>query len=139
MTEKSWELIKETEWKRFYKLNFKVKKTFSDWTLPEMYKHSRLYKYYRDKYELLEDIENEGIDKVCVSDALTHVERLVFPVVNVLNKETGEVELYYECFCIAGEHTFMIFGGDASLVYPDEVYLMQLKNLNSGGDNYERD
>ena len=61
---------------------------------------------------------------VVVSDAFTHIERLVFPGFR-LNGNWSFIEAN-----IDGKHTFMIDGGDPKAVYADEVYLRHLCILN---------
>lgn len=72
----------------------------------------------------------DGIDIICVSDATTHTERLVFAGIraksNILN----------ECFVfsflqIDGKMTFMTSGGDKDSVYSDEVYLRRIASCNN--------
>ncbi|TCI26720.1 hypothetical protein EVJ32_04925 [Exiguobacterium sp. SH5S4] len=69
---------------------------------------------------------------VLVSDAKTHIERLVFPVYlqdgfsedDILNKTPNALRVDY--FQIAGKMTLMIEGGDPGSILPDEDYLNQL-------------
>jgi hypothetical protein len=67
----------------------------------------------------------EGCKMIAVSDAHTHIERLVFPA---FVREDGE-HCILTCE-IDGKHTFMIDGGDPRSVYPDEVYLRHLCIIN---------
>lgn len=83
----------------------------------------------RDGIEIAEDLE-EGIDKVCISDAHSHIERLVFPAFNVREISTGEVRVCHRQNAIAGRHTFLIHGGDSESVKPDAVYLRSIMRLN---------
>lgn len=66
----------------------------------------------------------DGCHIVCVSDAYTHVERLVF----VGEKyPTG----YGRTSCqIDGSHTMKLYGGNERHVYSDEVYLRHLGMVN---------
>lgn len=61
---------------------------------------------------------------VMISDARTHIERLVFPAFEYNGKYgwgSGD---------IGGKHTMMIYGGDQNSIYPDEVYLRRLAQIN---------
>lgn len=81
--------------------------------------NSRLNKEY--KY-----LTPSKIEFVCVSDAHTHVERLVFVAV-----QTKDSEFYNLCgLQIDGRHTMMIEGGDQRHVHPDEVYLRRIASAN---------
>ena len=66
----------------------------------------------------------EGIEYVAVSDAITNIERLVFPAFPV---DGGYAFIGGN---IAGKHTMMIEGGNPRSVYDDEVYLRYLCRLN---------
>ena len=66
----------------------------------------------------------DGCRMVVVSDAFTHIERLVFPGFR-LNGNWSFIEAN-----IDGKHTFMIDGGNPEAVYADEVYLRHLCILN---------
>ncbi|MCR5071175.1 MAG: hypothetical protein K6A62_04540 [Bacteroidales bacterium] len=66
----------------------------------------------------------DGCRTVVVSDAHTHIERLVFPgfcINGIWGILSGEID---------GKHTFMSDGGDPNSVYNDEVYLRHLCSLN---------
>lgn len=81
-------------------------------------------------YERISDISN-GFEYVIVSDAHTHIERLVFPAGKFRDKETErEFIAHLSTRCISGKYTFRIHGGDSNSVYPDGVYLRQLQMLN---------
>jgi hypothetical protein len=130
-----WTLIKDTGEQRYYQLGFKIKKVGSNHpgkTIQKIFKVDPVK--LTDEYELAEDI-SESVDKVCVSDAHTHVERLVFPAFYIRDKTTGEKKLIHRCNSIDGIVTMMIYGGDESAVYPDETYLRHLRMINRpGGD-----
>ena len=66
----------------------------------------------------------DGCRMVVVSDAHTHIERLVFPGFCIDGKWGGGGNE------IDGKHTFMIDGGDPASVYADEVYLRHLCIIN---------
>ena len=69
----------------------------------------------------------EGVWRVCVSDAHTHIERLVFPAVK---KDNAEKPYTFLACDIDGKHTYMIYGGDERAIYDDEVYLRHLCRVN---------
>lgn len=93
-------------------INEEVNKYVKNWIKPE----------YKEK--VLEKYDNKCV-YIVVSDAITHIERLVFPVVRY--EEDKYVLISSE---IAGKHTMMIHGGDPDSVYDDEVYLRWLAKLN---------
>ena len=122
-------LIKDTIRQRYYQLNFRIRNVYgSSKTIADVFKGDPIKLV--DGYELAEDV-SESIDKICVSDAHTHTERLVFPVFNIRNKQSGEVMPIHRCNKIDGRWTFMTHGGDSESVYPDEVYIRHLKKVNS--------
>lgn len=123
------ELIKETVNQRYYQLDFMVSNHFGPGgkTIADIWKGDPIK--LNPEYELAEDI-SDSVDKVCVSDANTHVERLVFPAFNVRNKETGEVKTVHRNNQIDGSLTFMTHGGDSSSVRDDAVYIRHLRIAN---------
>lgn len=76
------------------------------------------------------DGEQDFVDTVVIYDADTHFDRLVFPVINVVNTETGEKKQTHALIKIAGEETMMIYGGDISSMLEPEEYFEQLYELN---------
>jgi len=122
-------LITQNNSQRFYQLDFNVSKTSgSPRTIKQLFEFEPLK--FNPGYELAEDV-SESINKICISDAHTHTERLVFPAFNVRNKETSEIYTDFRCDTIAGHWTFITNGGDDSFVYDDKVYIRYLKILNS--------
>lgn len=69
-------------------------------------------------------LRTDGCHIVCVSDAHTHIERLVFVGEN-FPSGYGRTGIQ-----IDGSHTMRIHGGDETYVYPDEVYLRHLGMVN---------
>ena len=121
-------LIKKTDKQRYYQLDFKIINTYGYFkTIPEIWEAVpiKLVEYW----ELAEDI-SAGVDKICVSDARAHIERLVFPAFYVRNKNTGETRLTHRNNTIDGKHTMMIHGGDYRHVYEDKVYVRHLRMIN---------
>jgi hypothetical protein len=109
---------------RFYQLSQPVTKVCYegfDWEKEREYSVTRLKEQYK---ELLPDV----IEYVAVSDAHTHVERLVF-VAMPLNKEKTNFSIASSLH-IDGKHTMMIHGGSYRHVHPDEVYLRRLARVN---------
>ena len=69
---------------KMYKLDFKVYKGVDGSTIKEIADSEHL----KPEWEF--DGDAEFVDTVVVSDARTHFERLVFPVYNFVNKNTGK-------------------------------------------------
>jgi len=130
MKEKDWELILKLNAgrRRVYKLNFKVRRFKRPGgglsTIKELFDHN----IGLPRHLVIID-DTEAIDKVCISDANDHVERLVFPIVYAINKRTGKKCLFINCLNIDG---YMVpLGGDnTKTIYDDEVYLRHLRMLN---------
>ena len=125
--------FKDTGEQRYYQLSFRVRNVSPGCpgkTIQKIFEIDHLK--FLDEYELAEDI-SESVDKVCISDAHTHVERLVFPAFFIREKATGEKILTHRCNMIDGVMTMMTRGGDWDAVYPDEVYLRHLRMMNRPG------
>ena len=132
MKEKDWELILNLGRQRVYKLNFKIR--YFKRPDEEMTPIKEAFDYYICLPEHLEIVDDtETIDKVCVSDAHDHVERLVFPVVYVIDKRTGTEHLFVNPLDIDGHMTPLIGYGNAKTIHKDEVYLRHLRMLNKRG------
>ena len=136
MKEKDWELILNLGRQRVYKLNFKIryfKRPYEEMTpIKEVFD----YIYIIGLPEHLEIVDDtEAIDKVCVSDAHDHVERLVFPIVYVTDKNTGAKRLFINFIDIDGHMTPLNGNGydNAKTIHKDEVYLRHLRMLNKRG------
>lgn len=120
------ELIKQNSKQRYYQLDFKIKKYkfgSSIKTIENLWKDDPIH--FNDEYELAEDISS-NIDKVCISDANTHIERLVFPCFKVKNKKTNEIIISHRNNLICGQWTMMIDGGDPNTIKEDKVYIRYL-------------
>ena len=125
-------LLQTNPTNRIYQLDFKVKRVLIGGfisarrivNIGDVFKEDPIK--LKPEFEFAEDI-SESIDKICISDAHTHTERLVFPVFMCRNKETGEEGLTWRCNNIAGRLTMMIHGGDSKAVYPDRVYIRYLR------------
>ena len=125
---KDWELILNKGKKRVYKLNFKVRQFKrpggSLGTVKELFSGD----IWLPRHLVIID-DTEAIDKVCISDANDHVERLVFPIVYAIDKRTGKKCLFINYLNIDG---YMVpLGGDnTNTIHKDEVYLRHLRMLN---------
>jgi hypothetical protein len=119
------ELIEKIENQTYYQLDFKIKKG-ATFTIKEIFEDG--FKFTED-WELDDNI-SDSVDKICISDAHTHTERLVFPAFYVRNKTTGERRVYHSYNQIAGKMTMMIHGGDPSTVKDHKVYVRWLRRIN---------
>lgn len=122
----------------FYELSEPITKAPNkNWNLNEELNYSkhRLKKEYR-KY-----VPNDSINIICISDAHTHTERLVFP--GCLIKHTKETPTLsekdvYHCLIglsMDGVNTMLIHGGDISTIHEPEYYLKRIAESNNM--NYE--
>jgi len=127
-------VITDENGRRIYRSDTPITKgTNNFWTLSKAIKDLRNTQI-KDGYELvgptLETI-TEGFNLVCISDAITHSERLVFPAAKVKKIKTGDV--FYSIFSfvqIAGKNTFLTTGGDTSTILEDKCYLEQIIKAN---------
>lgn len=108
---------------KVYKLDFKVY-TSKYGSIKEILKDRNLKEGWKF------DCPTDYVDKVMVSDAYTHFERLVFPVVDLVNVNTGKKTQSQILSQIAGEWTAMIHGGDPLSMLEPEEYFEQLYELN---------
>ena len=76
------------------------------------------------EYHFLIPNNIEGVSVVCVSDASTHTERLVFAGLQAPDGNYGRLNL-----TIGGVLTFITDGGNEEFVYTDETYLKNLAKL----------
>ena len=124
-------LVQNTEFQRFYKLSESINKGKSDLLGPiddicenvRKIINERVLEKYREP--MLTSF-SDGVQIICISDAHTHIERLVFPACYI-DEEVGYIGVPID---IGGKHTMMIHGGDPDAVYDDEVYLCRLCQLN---------
>jgi hypothetical protein len=68
---------------------------------------------------------------VVISDANTHIERLVFAGMRYELPDGKETIGPASMLHIGGALTMMIYGGDINYIRPDKVYLRQIAILNS--------
>ena len=126
-------LVKNDGRVRFYHLSEPIKKgkcdLFGEFEIAEQ-EAKELHRFKEEWKPVAEQYltNPEGIVYVAVSDAITHIERLVFPAFPV-PAELGD-GFRFTGGNIAGKHTMMINGGNPGSVYDDEVYLRYLCRLN---------
>ena len=121
-------LTHKTSTMRFYKLSKPIKTGISFCRKFDIIRNVkswidiRVKPEYRD--QLTAQFPEEGVTLIAVSDAVTHIERLVFPAF-VINGE-----YHVSTLNIDGRHTLMIEGGNPRHVHPDEVYMRHLCMIN---------
>lgn len=122
-----YELIQDTGSQRYYKLEG-IKIPLDDGCCREL----------KAEYEWVG--ADDYTDILCVSDAFTHIERLAFPARKVRNRVTNVI-FPVRCFSvhIAGDMTFMMFGGDTASIYPDEWYIKEVYKKYGGENETEND
>lgn len=120
------ELVYTNENQRFYKSDEEIKffpnKDFI-WDEEKDYYKDRL----KDGYELLDD----KCFSVCISDATTHIERLVFAAGRVKKPNGKIIYIPYSMLQIDGRMTFMTNGGSYAHVKDDEIYLRHIAMVNN--------
>lgn len=125
-------LIHKTHDQRFYQLSepiTKGRRFGRDIDIPSEHKNFRENRV-PDRFK---SFVPDHCDMVCVSDAHTHTERLVFSAFRF--EVDGKTKYGRTDSQIDGRNTFMIHGGDEDACYPDEVYLRHLASIN--GLKYE--
>jgi len=119
------ELVHQNGTQRFYKADREIKifprKTFN-WDEEVALSRPRL----KEGVEMLDD----KCYYVCVSDATTHHERLVFAA-GRFEKDGEIIYAPYSMLHITGRMTMMIHGGSLSSMLDDQVYLRQISILNA--------
>ena len=124
-------LVYTTERQRFYKLNRIVDKFPRKIDLVKEIDDTIPYIKPTHKEVLTPIFEacKQGVDVICVSDAHTHIERLVFAGCEyTMNGETKYTSV--SMLHIDGKLTMMIYGGNSKDVHPDEVYLRRIAAAN---------
>lgn len=117
---------------RYYQLDFKVRNVKAgvnggwDTTIKELFEADPIRLI--EPWVLDEDI-SESVDKIAISDATTHIERLVFPCFYIKNTKTGERKLWHRTTNIHGKHTMMIHGGDRRSAYSPKTYERALRAI----------
>lgn len=122
-------LIEDNGTQRFYKLSHPILKGY----IPLVGKQTDisadlLASKERDFKEEYKHECPEACEIICISDAHTHSERLVFVGMEYLyngKKILGRTKVQIE-----GCHTMSIHGGDKRSMKPDAVYLRRLASLN---------
>lgn len=122
-------LIHNNGRQRFYSLSEPISKGISLFGPTDVMDDIRRTIQFQIKEEYQEGILDsfkDGCKMIAVSDARTHIERLVFPA---FIRDNGE-HFFLPCE-IDGKLTSMIKGGDPRSVYPDAVYLRHLCIINN--------
>ncbi|WP_025726551.1 hypothetical protein [Bacteroides sp. 14(A)] len=117
-------LVETTKHQRFYELSepiYKGRRFRSD---VDIVAELQECKEKRMKPECKHLLRTDGCHVVCISDARTHIERLVFAA-EKFPSGYGRTSVQ-----IDGCHTMMIHGGDSDRIYADEVYLRHLGMIN---------
>lgn len=112
---------------RFYKLNRKIKNGIYFGKHVDIPKDTAETNF-KEEYKYLTDLSKDGVDVICISDAHTHIERLVFAGVEYMDK--GKVCYSRYSTVIDGKNTFLIDGGSYDSVYEPCVYIRHLARLN---------
>ena len=106
------------------------KTTFSEVNVAKEMKenYDKLKKYWKERdsevYSKFLKYYPSVCMAVCISDANTHMERLVFTAYKT-DKGWGRQNIQ-----IGGSHTMRIYGGDSLSIKPHKVYLRRLAQLN---------
>ena len=114
--------------KRFYKLSHKINKGAVMFDNNVVISEEVLSVKFKPEYQFLQDALKEGTDIILVSDAHTHIERLVFAGISY--EENGETKYGSVSVQIGGKHTYLTEGGDKEACYEPEVYIRRLCQLN---------
>lgn len=117
-------LVETTKHQRFYELSEPIYKGRSFRSDVDIIAELQECKDNRVKPDYKDLIRTDGCHIICVSDAHTHIERLVFAA-EKFPSGYGSTGIQ-----IDGSHTMMIHGGDERHVYPDEVYIRHLGMVN---------
>ena len=116
-------LVKDYGKQKFYELSSPIKKG------RYFYKDVDIENSLREEFRNVSDKYKESFSReckiICVSDAHTHIERLVFA-----GHRKGD-EFYFSHTVICGVNTMMINGGDITKIYDINVYLRFLGRLNN--------
>ena len=116
-------LVKDYGEQKFYELSSPIKKG------RYFYKDVDIENSLREEFRNVSDKYKESFSReckiICVSDAHTHIERLVFA-----GHRKGD-EFYRSHTVICGVNTMMINGGDITKIYDINVYLRFLGRLNN--------
>ncbi len=126
--------VQENPRRKFYSLSEPIKKVPNDdfdWEKEHIELRNQKKEEYRDF------ISEKGITAICISDAHTHQERLVFPAMLVKHSiktptQSGKDEyLPLVGLEIDGIMTMMIHGGDGSTMKEPEYYIKRIAESNN--------
>ncbi|MDH4127663.1 MAG: hypothetical protein OEV44_02835 [Spirochaetota bacterium] len=109
-----------------YELDFYVYKLASGTLLKTMFENDP--PKLKPEYEFVDATDRTKF--ITISDAKTHIERLVFPTYRVRKIETGDIFFAPILNHVAGYHTFMIHGGDSRACYSPRAYELWLRKNN---------
>jgi len=126
---KNAKLVKDYGKQRYYELDFNV--VNFKFSKPKKIEDIKLMEgKLRPGWYIVNDV-SKSTNIICISDANTHIERLVFAGFLAKNKETGEEVYSCSHTPIGGQITMLIHGGDIDSVHDDEVYIRHLRMLNN--------
>lgn len=114
--------------KRFYKLSHKINKGYIMFNKNVVISEKVLNLKFKPEYQFIKDSLKEGTDIILISDAYTHIERLVFAGISY--KENDQIKYGSTLIQIGGKHTYLTDGGDREACYEPEVYIRRLCQLN---------
>ena len=117
-------LVSTTNDQRFYELSEPIHKGRRFGGDVDIAAELQLCKEKWVKPESKHLVRTDGCHIICVSDAHTHIERLVFAAEKIPGGH-GNLGIH-----IDGCHTMRMHGGDSNKVYADEVYLRHLGMVN---------
>lgn len=126
-------LVDRNSHQRFYRLSHKLTKGYSVIRGKEtdLLEELKMAKEIDFKPEYKDTCPLDGVQMICVSDAHTHTERLVFAAMEYQEGKIGRMRVQLD-----GVHTFSIYGGSDRAVKPDFVYLRRLAALNGLSFHY---
>ena len=121
----NFKLVHQTEYQRFYESDVEITK-FPNPRFDLEKEVEEIKTRLKEGVEMLDD----KIFVVCISDAHTHLERLVFAATKYKLPDGEIIYGVLSMMHIDGALTMSIHGGDASTMKADEVYLRKIKMVN---------
>lgn len=121
----NFKLVHQTEYQRFYESDVEITK------FPNLrFDLEKELEYLKSRLREGVEMVNEKVFMVCISDAHTHLERLVFAATKYKLPDGEIIYGVLSMMHIDGALTMSIHGGDASTMKADEVYLRRIKMVN---------
>lgn len=117
-------LVHENNHQRFYELSSPITRGRRLYREIDIVADMMRYKNSKIKEEYRKFVPEDGCHIICISDALTHTERLCFVGIKC------DDEYFRYSVQIDGRLAKIRDGGDLSSVYSDEVYLRHLGLIN---------